>query len=150
MPCYEAGEEIRDAVLWLTVLDIARSSDSNTIAFISNKDFSFLRGMLVTGLIVVILAGVLNMLIIGSSALICAQGVQSAPDSKAALLNVWSEKDGIDLSTPITPESADENDKAFLATLELRSGRQTCRGVADLSQLAHKCQTSGSAPLIRQ
>lgn len=36
--------------------------------FISKRDFSFLRGMVVTGLIVVILAGLLNVFIIGSSA----------------------------------------------------------------------------------
>jgi modulator of FtsH protease len=36
--------------------------------FISKKDFSFMRGMVVTGLIVVILAGVLNLFIVGSSA----------------------------------------------------------------------------------
>jgi FtsH-binding integral membrane protein len=36
--------------------------------FISKRDFSFLRGLVVTGLIVIILAGVLNILIVGSSA----------------------------------------------------------------------------------
>jgi FtsH-binding integral membrane protein len=36
--------------------------------FISKKDFSFLRGLMVTGLIVIILAGLLNILIVGSSA----------------------------------------------------------------------------------
>jgi modulator of FtsH protease len=37
--------------------------------FVSKKDFSFLRGMMWTGLIVVILAGLLNVFIVGSSAL---------------------------------------------------------------------------------
>jgi modulator of FtsH protease len=37
--------------------------------FIPKKDFSFMRGMVVTGLIVVFLAGVLNLFIVGSSAL---------------------------------------------------------------------------------
>ena len=37
--------------------------------FVSKKDFSFMRGLLVTGLIVVVLAGLLNLLIAGSSAL---------------------------------------------------------------------------------
>ena len=37
--------------------------------FVSKKDFSFLRGMVMTGLIVVVLAGVLNFFIVGSSAL---------------------------------------------------------------------------------
>lgn len=36
---------------------------------ISKRDFSFLRGLVVTGLIVVILAGLLNVLVVGSSAL---------------------------------------------------------------------------------
>lgn len=36
--------------------------------FVSKKDFSFLRGLVVTGLIVVILAGLLNILFVGSSA----------------------------------------------------------------------------------
>ena len=36
--------------------------------FVSKRDFSFLRGLMVTGLIVVILAGLLNILIVGSSA----------------------------------------------------------------------------------
>ena len=36
--------------------------------FVSKKDFSFMRGMMVTGLIVVFLAGVLNLFIVGSSA----------------------------------------------------------------------------------
>ncbi|MFL6337028.1 MAG: Bax inhibitor-1 family protein [Pyrinomonadaceae bacterium] len=37
--------------------------------FVSKKDFSFLRGLMWTGLIVVILAGLLNVFIVGSSAL---------------------------------------------------------------------------------
>ena len=37
--------------------------------FVSRKDFSFLRGMLFTGLIVLILAGFANVLFVGSSAL---------------------------------------------------------------------------------
>jgi modulator of FtsH protease len=37
--------------------------------FVSRKDFSFLRGMLWTGLVVVILAGLGNLFIVGSSAL---------------------------------------------------------------------------------
>jgi modulator of FtsH protease len=37
--------------------------------FVSRKDFSFLRGMLFTGLIVLVLAGLANVLIVGSTAL---------------------------------------------------------------------------------
>ncbi|MDT7688375.1 MAG: modulator of FtsH protease [Acidobacteriota bacterium] len=44
--------------------------------FISKKDFSFMRGMMMTGLIVVVMAGVLNLFIVGSSAL--AFGVSCA------------------------------------------------------------------------
>lgn len=36
--------------------------------FVSRKDFSFMRGMLFTGLIVIILAGVVNLFFVGSSA----------------------------------------------------------------------------------
>jgi len=36
--------------------------------FVSKKDFSFMRGMVVTGLIVVFLAGALNLFLVGSSA----------------------------------------------------------------------------------
>jgi FtsH-binding integral membrane protein len=44
--------------------------------FISKKDFSFMRGMLTVGLIVIVLAGLLNLFIVGSSAL--AFGVSCA------------------------------------------------------------------------
>jgi modulator of FtsH protease len=37
--------------------------------FISKRDFSFIRGLITTGLIVVVLAGLLNLFIVGSSAL---------------------------------------------------------------------------------
>ncbi|HEX8557130.1 MAG TPA: Bax inhibitor-1/YccA family protein [Pyrinomonadaceae bacterium] len=37
--------------------------------FVSKKDFSFMRGMVTTGLIVVVLAGLLNVFIVGSSAM---------------------------------------------------------------------------------
>ena len=38
-------------------------------AFVSDRDFSFMRGMLVVGLVVVILGGLLNIFMVGSSAL---------------------------------------------------------------------------------
>ena len=37
--------------------------------FVSNRDFSFMRGMLVVGLVVVILGGLLNFFMVGSSAI---------------------------------------------------------------------------------
>ena len=50
----------------------------------------------------------------------------------------------------ISPESNDEAPNSAAATLELRMTRQTCRGVAYLSQIAQKCQTVSSAPLSFQ
>jgi len=63
------------SILEAGILTVGIFGGLTAYAFISNKDFSFLRGMLVTGLIVVILAGVLNILIIGSSALYFAGAV---------------------------------------------------------------------------
>jgi modulator of FtsH protease len=48
------------------VLTVGIFGGLTAYAFISKRDFSFLRGMLVTGLIVVILAGFLNVLFVGS------------------------------------------------------------------------------------
>ena len=52
-----------------SVLTVGIFGGLTAYAFISKRDFSFLRGMLVTGLIVVILAGLLNVFLVGSSAL---------------------------------------------------------------------------------
>ena len=57
------------SILQAGLLTVGIFGGLTAYVFISNKDFSFLRGMLVTGLIVVILAGLLNILIVGSSAL---------------------------------------------------------------------------------
>lgn len=40
-PFSEKGEEFRDALLWLTVLDIAREVEEETLAFISNDSRAF-------------------------------------------------------------------------------------------------------------
>ena len=42
-PCSEKGEEFRDALLWLTILDIARETRGDTLAFISNDSNAFGR-----------------------------------------------------------------------------------------------------------
>ena len=63
------------SILQAGILTVGIFGGLTAYAFISNKDFSFLRGMLVTGLIVVILAGLLNILVIGSSALYFAGAV---------------------------------------------------------------------------
>jgi modulator of FtsH protease len=65
------------SILQAGVLTVGIFGGLTAYVFISNKDFSFMRGMLVTGLIVVILAGLLNVLIVGSSALYFATAVAS-------------------------------------------------------------------------
>jgi modulator of FtsH protease len=58
------------ASIWQAgVLTVGIFGGLTAYVFVSKKDFSFLRGLMVTGLIVVILAGLLNILIVGSSAL---------------------------------------------------------------------------------
>ena len=57
------------SILQAGVLTVGIFGGLTAYVFISNRDFSFLRGMLVTGLIVIILAGLLNILIVGSTAL---------------------------------------------------------------------------------
>lgn len=54
------------SILEAGVLTVGIFGGLTAYAFISKRDFSFLRGMLVTGLIVVILAGLLNVLLVGS------------------------------------------------------------------------------------
>jgi modulator of FtsH protease len=63
------------SILEAGVLTVGIFGGLTVYAFISNKDFSFMRGMLVTGLIIVILTGLLNIFIIGSSALYFAGAV---------------------------------------------------------------------------
>ncbi len=57
------------SILQAGVLTVGIFGGLTAYVFISKRDFSFLRGMVATGLIVVILAGVLNIFIVGSSAL---------------------------------------------------------------------------------
>jgi modulator of FtsH protease len=57
------------SIIQAGVLTVGIFGGLTAYVFISKRDFSFLRGMVVTGLIVVILAGLLNVLIVGSSAL---------------------------------------------------------------------------------
>jgi FtsH-binding integral membrane protein len=63
------------SILQAGVLTVGIFGGLTAYAFISKRDFSFLRGLLVTGLIIVILTGLLNILIIGSSALYFAGAV---------------------------------------------------------------------------
>ena len=57
------------SILQAGVLTVGIFGGLTAYVFISKKDFSFLRGMVTTGLIVVFLAAVLNLFIVGSSAL---------------------------------------------------------------------------------
>ena len=64
------------ASIWQAgILTVGIFGGLTAYVFITKRDFSFLRGLLVTGLIVVILTGLLNALIIGSSALYFAGAV---------------------------------------------------------------------------
>jgi modulator of FtsH protease len=56
------------SILQAGVLTVGIFGGLTAYVFVSKKDFSFMRGMVVTGLIVVILAGALNLFIVGSSA----------------------------------------------------------------------------------
>src|SRR5262249_22494851 len=51
------------------VLTVGIFGGLTAYVFLSNRDFSFLRGMVMVGLIVVILAGLLNVLFVGSMGL---------------------------------------------------------------------------------
>lgn len=61
--------QLNPASIWQAgLLTVGIFGGLTAYVFISKKDFSFMRGMVVTGLIVVFLAGVLNLFIVGSSA----------------------------------------------------------------------------------
>src|SRR5919206_1589628 len=57
------------SILQAGLLTVGIFGGLTAYVFVSKKDFSFMRGMVTTGLIVVILAGTLNLFIVGSSAL---------------------------------------------------------------------------------
>ena len=57
------------SILQAGVLTVGIFGGLTAYVFVSKKDFSFLRGMVMTGLIVVFLSAVLNLFIVGSSAL---------------------------------------------------------------------------------
>ncbi len=62
--------QMNPASIWQAgLLTVGIFGGLTAYVFVSKKDFSFLRGMMWTGLIVVILAGLLNVFIVGSSAL---------------------------------------------------------------------------------
>lgn len=57
------------SILQAGVLTVGIFGGLTAYVFVSKKDFSFMRGMVMTGLIVVFLAAILNLFIVGSSAL---------------------------------------------------------------------------------
>ncbi len=57
------------SIIQAGVLTVGIFGGLTAYVFISKRDFSFLRGMVTTGLIVIILAGLLNVLLVGSTAL---------------------------------------------------------------------------------
>ena len=57
------------SIIQAGVLTVGIFGGLTAYVFVSKKDFSFMRGMLTTGLIVVFLAVVLNLFLVGSSAL---------------------------------------------------------------------------------
>jgi modulator of FtsH protease len=62
--------QLNPASIWQAgLLTVGIFGGLTAYVFVSKKDFSFMRGMVWTGLIVVVLAALLNVLIVGSSAL---------------------------------------------------------------------------------
>lgn len=62
--------QLNPASIWQAgLLTVGIFGGLTAYVFVSKKDFSFMRGMVTTGLIVVVLAGLLNLFIVGSSAL---------------------------------------------------------------------------------
>jgi FtsH-binding integral membrane protein len=66
---YIVGRDNPASILQAGLLTVGIFGGLTAYVFISKKDFSFLRGMVMTGLIVVFLAAILNLFIVGSSAL---------------------------------------------------------------------------------
>ncbi len=66
---YIVGRDNPASILQAGVLTVGIFGGLTAYVFISKKDFSFLRGMVTTGLIVVFLAALLNLFIVGSTAL---------------------------------------------------------------------------------
>nr|MBA3440910.1 Bax inhibitor-1/YccA family protein [Pyrinomonadaceae bacterium] len=65
---YIVGQDNPASILQAGVLTIGIFGGLTAYVFISKKDFSFLRGMVMTGLIVIVVASLLN-IFLGSSAL---------------------------------------------------------------------------------
>jgi modulator of FtsH protease len=66
---YYVSQANPTSIIQAGVLTVGIFGGLTAYVFISKRDFSFMRGLLVTGLIVIILAGLLNIFLVGSSAL---------------------------------------------------------------------------------
>ncbi len=66
---YFVSQDNPASLLQAGMLTVGIFGGLTAYVFVSKRDFSFLRGMVTTGLIVIILAGLLNVFIVGSSAL---------------------------------------------------------------------------------
>lgn len=63
---YIVGKNNPASIFQAGVLTVGIFGGLTAYVFLSNRDFSFLRGMVIVGLIVVVLAGLLNVLFVGS------------------------------------------------------------------------------------
>lgn len=63
---YFYGQTNPESILQAGMLTIAIFGGLTAYVFLSNRDFSFLRGMITVGLIVVVLGGLFNVLFVGS------------------------------------------------------------------------------------
>jgi FtsH-binding integral membrane protein len=68
-PLIAVYTQLNPASIWQAgLMTVGIFGGLTAYVFVSKKDFSFMRGMVVTGLIVVVLASLLNVFIVGSSA----------------------------------------------------------------------------------
>lgn len=88
--------------------------------------------------------------IVCSNGILSAQGVDEVEDSNVAPSSGLLVEERAASRSLAAAGSTEDDGSLAPATLELRLTRQTCRGVAHLSQIAQKCQTLSSAPLIRE
>lgn len=63
---YIIGQTNPNSILQAGLLTVGIFGGLTAYVFLSNRDFSFLRGMVTVGLIVVVLAGLMNVLFVGS------------------------------------------------------------------------------------
>ena len=85
--------------------------------------------------------------IILSNGLTSAETLPLTPDAQTASYNGIKRDGDTETQLPLIPEAPEGEDGMPRQTLELRLHRHACRGIAQLSQIAQKCQPISSAPL---